>query len=113
MSLQQQLLYERLHNAELAVVNGNDEESEEYLLHDFDENYYGDGHILLSGQKAEVESVWTDSDNNLNIHVDHPEFEGDILYRSMHSYNQTAVIAILRKRLLKEIFNDKQQSNNQ
>ena len=83
-------------------INENDDYFEWFLCNQFDENYYGEGKLTLGGQKVEIESIWNDKDNHINIHVDCPYYEGDVLMKSISKKNQLDIIAMLRKRVEEE-----------
>ena len=83
-------------------INENDDYFEWFLCNQFDENYYGEGKLTLGRQKVAIESIWTDKDNHINIHVDCPYYEGDILMKSISKKNQLDIIAMLRKRVEEE-----------
>lgn len=85
-------------------INENDDylTLEWFLCNQFDENYYGEGKLTLGRQKVAIESIWTDKDNHINIHVDCPYYEGDILMKSISKKNQLDIIAMLRKRVEEE-----------
>ena len=83
-------------------IKKNDDYFEEFLCNQFDGNYYGDGTLAFGRQKVEIESIWTDSDNHINIHVDSPYYEGDILMKSISKNNQLKVITMLRNMVEEE-----------
>lgn len=83
-------------------INENDDYFEWFLCNQFDENYYGEEKLTLGRQKVAIESIWTDKDNHINIHVDCPYYEGDILMKSISKKNQLDIIAMLRKRVEEE-----------
>ena len=83
-------------------IKKNDDYFEEFLCNQFDENYYGEGTLTFGRQKVLIESIWTDKDNHINIHVDCPYYEGDILMKSISKKNQLDIIAMLRKRVEEE-----------
>ena len=80
-------------------IKKDDDYFEEFLCNKFDENYYGEGTLTFGRQKVDIESIWTDSDNHINIHVNGPYYEGDVLMKSISKRNQLKVIAILRNRV--------------
>ena len=83
-------------------VNENDDYFEWFLCNNFDGNHYGGGKLTFGRQNVEIESIWTDRDNHVNIHVDSPYYEGDILMKSISKRNQLKVISMLRNRVEEE-----------
>jgi len=74
-------------------VNANDgDAAEKLLIYEFDDNCYGEGFLVFGKTKITIESIWTDDDNHLNIHVNDKWFEGDVLFRSLSKANQKRVI---------------------
>ena len=77
------------------------QDADMYLLDDFDENYYGEGKIVIGNTEHTIESLWTGKnimdDPALMLHITDEEFEGDIEYNSISADNQRRVIAMLRK----------------
>lgn len=64
----------------------------ERMISPFCDNYYGEGYLYLLGGKVEIESVWQDSNEAINIHVCCSEFEGDVLFRSLSFRNQFLIL---------------------
>lgn len=77
-------------------INKNNDCFEWFLCNRFDNNYYGDGKLTFGRQNVAIESIWTDKDNHINIHIDCPYYEGDILMKSISKSNQLKVITMLR-----------------
>ena len=77
-------------------INENNDCFEWFLCNRFDNNYYGEGKLTFGRQNVTIESIWTDKDNHINIHVDCPDYEGDILMKSISKSNQLKVITMLR-----------------
>lgn len=78
-------------------IKQGDDYFEEFLVNQFDENYYGEGTLTFGKQKVEIESVWTDTDNHINIHVESKYYEGDVLMKSLSKSNQLKIIDMLWK----------------
>lgn len=72
------------------------------LANEFDDNYLGECTLTFGKQKAEVESIWTDVNKCINIHIDSPYYEGDILLNSISKSNQMKIVDMLRKRVERE-----------
>lgn len=103
-----QRLLEALDNAvEFLSSEHCHEEEKQMLLDDYDDNYYGEGTLLLGNMagKAEIdiESVWTDVENGLMLHVNHETFEGDIIFASLRVENQARVINMMRRHIEKNM----------
>lgn len=77
------------------------QDADMYLLNEFDENYYGEGKIVIGNAEHTIESLWTGKNIKdepaLMLHITDEEFEGDIEYNSISADNQRRVIAMLRK----------------
>lgn len=75
--------------------------ADEMLLDTFDDNYYGEGSIVIGNTEHTIESIWTGknvSDNPaLMLHINSDDFEGDVEYNTISPDNQRRVIAMLRK----------------
>lgn len=86
----------------LEYINKKDDYFEELLCNQFDGNYYNEGLTLNFGNiKVEVESIWTDKDNHVYLHVCSPMFEGDVKMSSISLHNQRKVVKMLKE------YNDK------
>lgn len=93
-------LLEILDNTEEFLVNDHDCNAElELLLHDFDDNYYGEGFIMIGNRELTIESIWTDERHGLIVHVNSDGIEADVYFASLLTQNQKCVIEMLRKRV--------------
>lgn len=89
-------LLSRLNTAKV-LIKANEPYYESYLVDIFDDNYYGETSLVFGKHKTTVESIWTDSDEHINIHVDDRYFEGDLLFKSLSKTNQLKIIEMLKK----------------
>lgn len=76
------------------------------LLHDFDDNYYGDYAITIGDDlNITIESIWTDTSRDdrevLMVHVNDVCFEGDIEFWSLSMSNQMRIVRMLEEHFLK------------
>lgn len=93
-------LLEILDNAEEFLMNDHELDAErELLLHDFDDNYYGEGFIMIGHKEITIESIWTDDIHGLMVHVNSDGIEADVYFASLLVQNQKCVIEMLRKRV--------------
>lgn len=93
-------LLEILDNAEEFLVNDHDCNAErELLLHDFDDNYYGEGSLMIGQSELTIESIWTDDYHGLMVHVNSDGIEADVYFSSLLVQNQKLLIEMLRKRV--------------
>lgn len=84
------------------INKGNDgiDLLERSVYKDYDDNYFGELSIELYGNKVEVESIWTDKDSHINLHLCDKEFEGDILLKSISDNNQLVVLDAMMKHII-------------
>lgn len=87
-------------------VNADDSDAaEKLLIEEFDDNCYGEGSLVFGKTKMTIESIWTDDDDHLNIHVNDKWFEGDVLFRSLSKANQKRVIQTIEHHVKWQIEN--------
>ena len=79
-------------------IKNNDDKFEKYLADIIDDNYLGEGQLIFGKQRVDIESIWTDDDRTIYVHVNSIHFEGDLLLRSMSMSNQLRVIKMLEER---------------
>lgn len=79
-------------------INHNDDNFEKYLADIINDNYFGEGQLIFGKQRVDIESIWTDDDRTIYVHVNSIHFEGDLLLRSMSRSNQLRVIKMLEER---------------
>ena len=79
-------------------IKNNDDNFEKYLADIIDDNYFGEGQLIFGKQRVDIESIWTDDDRTIYVHVNSIHFEGDLLLRSMSMSNQLRVIKMLEER---------------
>ena len=97
-------LLEILDNAEEFLVNDHELDAErELLLDDFDDNYYGEGSIMIGQSELTIESIWTDDYHGLMVHVNSDGIEADVYFSSLLVQNQQCVIEMLRNHIKKNL----------
>ena len=79
-------------------IKHNDDNFETYLADIIEDNYFGEGQLMFGKQRVDIESIWTDEDRTIYVHVNSIHFEGDLLLRSMSRSNQLRVIKMLEER---------------
>ena len=79
-------------------IKHNDDNFEKYLADIINDNYFGDGQLMFGKQKVDIESIWSDEDRTIYVHVNSIHFEGDLLLKSMSKSNQLRVIKMLEER---------------
>ena len=101
-------LMNRLHETKIMLYgpHSDSKDVDKLLLHDFDDNYYGDGAITIGDDiNITIESIWTDTSRDdrevLMVHVNDLCFEGDIEYRSLSMSNQMRIVRMMIDHTLK------------
>ena len=93
-------LLEILDNTEEFLMNDHELDAErELLLDDFDDNYYGEGFIMIGHKEITIESIWTDDIYGLMVHVNDEGIEADVYFSSLSLRNQIYVVDMLRKHI--------------
>jgi len=66
-----------------------------------DNNYYGElDDVKIGKSMCEIESIWTDADGEINLHVDNIAFEGDILLKSLPDKEIAKVVKSVERALI-------------
>lgn len=85
--------------AEKRFINHEDD-FVEALAYTFDDNYYnGCKDLVIGGLLIAIESLWTDDDGNVMVHVNCLEFEGDLKLASLTRDNQASVLWLIKEDL--------------
>lgn len=79
-------------------IKHNDDNFEKYLVDIINDNYFCEGQLMFGKQKVDIESIWSDEDRTIYVHVNSIHFEGDLLLKSMSKSNQLRVIKMLEER---------------
>jgi len=67
-----------------------------------DSNYFGLlDKVMIGRSMCDIESIWTDADGEINLHVDNVAFEGDILLRSLPDTEIAKVVKSVEQALIR------------
>jgi len=65
-----------------------------------DGNYFGMlDKVMIGRSMCDIESIWTDADGEINLHVDDVAFEGDILLKSLPDKEIAKVVKSVERAL--------------
>jgi len=67
-----------------------------------DGNYFGMlDNVMIGRSMCDIESIWTDADGEINLHVDNIAFEGDILLKSLSDKEIAKVVKSVEQALIR------------
>lgn len=79
--------------------------SVDLMIYEFEleDNYVieDNSYIIIGRKKVGVESIWHDG-SNVMIHVEHDEFEGDIIFKTLSRQNQLRLMKLMRQHFHKQ-----------
>jgi len=96
-------------DAVIAKVKETDTTSttEELISDTIDGNYYGElDKVKVCKCKVEIESIWTDADGHINLHIADEEFEGDVQLFSLPDKEIIKVLKSVKKALDSNEYNN-------